>query len=352
MNDILTKTITQIFGVELCNTYNSYIVKGEKKAVIDLMLAYDESEEEMFVDADYVVFTQTTPRCAALIGKILEKNEKVVLVGTAATLRNYKEIINRDFNEHAVKNGETLDLGGAVLEFYITPNLKQPDTMMIYEKESRILFSGNMYSYYDTGDGKEWFYNDNLAMYEEYVRSAQEIVISIAPERICPYIGAEIDGGEDYHYEFEEKMCKTASVYYSSRYGYTRMMAEALAEGLKNGGVPTQLFDADVDDWEDMCAALDADILMIGSSTTHRNAAKSIWKLISEIKAADVKDKVALAFGSYGWSGEAIKIIENLLKAIKVKVHPAPQTAIYRPMPEQLDEIRSFAEKFAADAVK
>lgn len=350
MKSELTENITHIFGVELCNTYNSYFFSGDKNVMIDVIS--DTAEKDLFFKADYIIFTQTAPRCAAMLESILDNNKDVTVIGTTATIRNYHEILNRDFNEHVIKNGEVLDIGGAIFEFYITPNVRQPDTMMVFEKTSKTLFSGNMYASYDTEDGKEWYYAENLSMYEDYIKTAQEIAKKLEPARVCPFIGTEYGGEEDYLYEFEEKMGKTASVYYSSCYGFTKMIAESLCEGLRKGGIATMMFDVDCDDWDDMCQALNSDIIMIGASTQHRNAPKSVWKLISELSAVNTKDKIAVAFGSYGWSGEAVKIIENLLKAIKIKVYPAPQTAVYKPTSEQLNEIRNFAQKFAEENLK
>lgn len=345
MKSALTEKITHIFDTRLCNTYNSYFIEGEKRAVVDLIS--DTSEKELFFKADYIILTQTAPRCAELLEELLDTNRDVILVGTTATLRNYHEILNRDFNEHVVKNGEILDIGGAKLQFYITPNIKQPDTMIVYENESKILFSGNLYSSYDTEDGKAWYYSDNLSMYEDYVMTAQQLVQSIQPARICPYIGTEYDGTEEYLYRFEEKTGLSAAVYYSSGYGFTKMIAEALCDGLREAGVSVMMFDTDSDDWDDMCRGLKSDILMIGSSTRHRNISKSTWKLISELAAVNTKNTLAVAFGSYGWSGEGVKIIENLLKAVRVKVYPAPQTAVYKPTCRQLEEMTAFAREFA-----
>jgi flavorubredoxin len=338
----VTKNIDRIARAEVCTTYNSYIVRGEKTAVIDIM---PQSESECFSGADYLVFTHTAPINAAEVERLIDEN--TVLVGTTATIRNYKEILNRDFNEYVIKNGGELDLGGAVLSFTVAPNLNQPDTMLVFEKESGTLFSGNLFSSYDTVDGGEWFYGDNLGMYAEYVRSASAAALALQPSRICPCIGDELGAEECSSLYADSDDVNGASIYYSSGCGYTRSMALALAEGLESAGVRTAVFDADRDDIDEMKDALKADILMFGSSTVHRNAARSVWRLISEIDAVRAPSKTAVVFGSYGWSGEGIKIMEGLLRAVKVRLYGKAQTAVYKPTDAQLDELKRFAAELA-----
>lgn len=344
------KNISTISHTNICSTYNSYVVKGEKTAVINLIPSEDKADAAKFSNADYIVFTGTMPSCAGILEEILNQNKDAVIVGTTATIRNYKEILNHEFCEYAVKNEGELDLGGACLKFYITPNINQPDTMMVYEKESGILFSGKLFSSYDTMDGAEWYYTDNLAMYSEYADKAGDIAALLAPTEIYPYIGEERAAEEcTVKYTIEKPQGKTASVYYSSVYGYTKMMAEALAEGLKKGGAEVSLFDAKSDDADDMADGFSADMLLFGTSTLHRNAPQEMWRLISRIDAVSAPKKTAAVFGSYGWSGEGVRIIEKMLKALKVRICGGAQTAVYRPTEQQLDELRSFGEKMAAD---
>ena len=334
-------------------TYNAYTVSGEKKAMIDIA---PHTDADGF-DCDYIVFTHTEPEYADILEKIIEKYPGTVIVGTATTIRNYKEILNRDLNEYTVKNASELDLGGAVLKFYIAPNLYQPDTMIVHEKAENALFTGLMYAGGEKEDGvpDSYYYHIKLEPFEEYVKTAQDIVKSVSPDTIYPYKGKNIyHKGQDYFYKFKEKKKKTASVYFYSHYGYTKMIAQALVDGMRSGGIETSVFDLyhDDDKMAEMVSALSADILMFGSPTLHRGAAKEIWDMISYIDTANTRGKIGLAFGSYGWSGEGVRVIEQLLRAARIKVYPEPQTAVYKPTEERLSEIRAFAEKMAAKCLE
>lgn len=342
--------ISKITQKQICSTYNSYIIKAEKTAVINLIPSEDAADADKYAAVDYIVITGTSPACADILEEILKRNGDVIVAGTTTAIRNCREMLNHGFNEYVVKNGAALDLGGAVLRFYIAPNLNQPDTMLVYEETSGILFSGMLFSSYDTMDGAEWFYSENLSMYSEYADSASDIAANLKPAEIYPYIGEERSAEEcALRYTLEKPAGKTASVYYSSVYGYTKMMAEAIADGLRGGGVQTQVFDAESSEWDAMTGALSADILLFGSSTVHRNASEKIWRLISEIDAVGAPKKLAAAFGSYGWSGEGARIVEGLLKTLKLRVYKTAQTAVYKPTDERLAELRAFGGELARE---
>ena len=133
------KTFDIIMDTEFGSTYNSYIVKGEKVALIET--AHDKFQDEYIKnieevvdikDIDYVILNHTEPDHSGSLAKILEINPDITVIGTIAALKNLKEITNMTFKEHLAKDGEELNLGDFSLKFIIAPNLHWPDTMMTY----------------------------------------------------------------------------------------------------------------------------------------------------------------------------------------------------------------------------
>lgn len=143
----------RVFDIIMCTeygtTYNSYLVKGaDKTALIDgahkgFEANFQENVEAItdFANIDYMVVNHTEPDHSGAIRLVIEKNPDIVVYGTAACLKNLDNIVRLPFNRVAVKDGDTLELGGKTLTFCVSPNIHWPDTMMTYLAEDKILFS-------------------------------------------------------------------------------------------------------------------------------------------------------------------------------------------------------------------
>ena len=142
----------RVFDIIMCTeygtTYNSYLVKGaDKTALIDgahkgFEANFQENVEAItdFANIDYMVVNHTEPDHSGAIRLVIEKNPDIVVYGTAACLKNLDNIVRLPFNRVAVKDGDTLELGGKTLTFCVSPNIHWPDTMMTYLEEDKILF--------------------------------------------------------------------------------------------------------------------------------------------------------------------------------------------------------------------
>ncbi|MCK5352282.1 FprA family A-type flavoprotein, partial [bacterium] len=110
-------------------------------------------------------------------------------------------------------------------------------------------------------------------------------------------------------------------VFYASSYGNTRRMAENVAEGCRKAGGEVSLFDLEVTDAFSILDEVEAaDALAVGSLTINGDAVKPVWDFLSSLATIKLKGKAAAAFGCYGWSGEAVKFMEERFKALKLKV--------------------------------
>ena len=137
-------------------------------------------------------------------------------------------------------------------------------------------------------------------------------------------------------------------VAYVSAYGYTEEMANQLAVGLKKTtNLTVELVDIEnvlLGDLEEHMAK--ADGIIIGSPTINQNTLLPIYKLFSVINPIRDKGKPAAAFGSFGWSGEAVKLIEDHLRNLKLKVVGEGLTARFFPNSKETDRLISFGEEF------
>ena len=139
-----------------------------------------------------------------------------------------------------------------------------------------------------------------------------------------------------------------ALVAYVSAYGYTKQMAVLVATGLKQSGIAVDLVDIEtmlLGDLEELVVKSDG--ILIGSPTINQNTLLPVYKLFSVINPIRDKGKLGGAFGSFGWSGEAVGLIENHLKNLKIKVPIEGQTARFYPNKEESQKLIDLGVKFA-----
>lgn len=362
-------------------TYNSYIVRGEKTALIDTAPTkcddYIENIEIPITEIDYLICTHSEPDLSGNIEKILDINPDITVVASIAALRNIRQILNRDFKSQVAKENGKIDLGnGIVLTLYNVPNLHWPDTIAVYLERSGVLFSGDFLGAHYCENGvfdnkiynkdilktaqKQYFY-DTFTPFKSFVSSALRKLSPLNIDTICPSHGPvlkETDLINKYSLWCADAVTeeKTAAIFYVSAHGYTKQLADIAKKMFTEHGFNTEIFDASVCDGEQMIKSLNsADIFIFGTPTINRNAAKEIWNLVTSIDLINSKDKSSFVFGSYGWGGEGVQLIHNCLKSMKVNVFEKPFTCILKPSDEEISKFKDYVEKFItkeADNIK
>lgn len=344
----------RVFDIIMCTeygtTYNSYLVKGaDKTALIDgahkgFEANFQENVEAItdFANIDYMVVNHTEPDHSGAIRLVIEKNPDIVVYGTAACLKNLDNIVRLPFNRVAVKDGDTLELGGKTLTFCVSPNIHWPDTMMTYLAEDKILFSCDflgahfaeptMYvhkAYKKELYEKEFkvYYDAIMGPFAKFVIRALDRIKDLDIALVCPSHGPMIMGGDiqvamDTYRKWatpEEKTDKTVAIYYVSAYGYTRQMCQYLAEKLEAKGLVVSAFDVIKTDAADIAAHLEDDCLVFGSPTLNRAALKPVLDVISSIDAVGAAGRPYATLGCFGWSGEACAQLNDRCNSIKMK---------------------------------
>ncbi len=138
-----------------------------------------------------------------------------------------------------------------------------------------------------------------------------------------------------------------------SSYGNTARMAEAIRAGAEEeSGVRVSLYDLEGGEIEPFVNLIEsADALALGSPTINGDAVKPIWDLLSSLAVIDLKGKLGAAFGSYGWTGEAVRMIEDRLRGLKMRVPVAGLRIKLIPTEEELDDCRDFGRALASAIV-
>lgn len=346
---------------------NAYLVKGEKTALIDTPIFgnYIENVEKIIPvsEIDYLVINHSEYDRVCYFAEVLEKNPNIEVVATAATLRNLKLIFNIPFKEHLAKDEAMLDLGGGYgLKFLITPNLNWPDTMVTLEMKTKTLFSCELFGEIEEqGWSKEKYYKEILSHYNEYVENAiyrlREYDISL----ICPGDGAVIKKEDiEQLYELYLKLCvkkertgKKVLVVFATVSENTEEMAmqicDTLSEYLDDKQHPIELLAVDAlydGDEESIEKINNADAVIIGTPTIHKNVDIAIRQLLIKLDPIKLRHKPFFTFGSYGWSGEGAQIVHNLLQSFGMRAFSKPFTSIFTLSDERRQELIEHTRKF------
>ncbi len=365
-------------------SYNSYVVRGRTGvAVIDTV---KENYADTFFrrlesvarydEITTIVLNHLEPDHSGALPELLRRAPQAKVYLSTRAQMMLKALLKPPMSElpdyTPVTTGDEVDLGGRTLRFLHTPYLHWPDTQCTYLVEDGFLFSGDVFGCHfcdarlfndQAGDFRfsfEYYYAHIMRPFREHVLDALALIEPLAINLIAPAHGPILRHlPRDYVRRYRElatpRLCnearseKTLVVFYLSAYGNTRRMAECLAEGAERiGGVRVSLYDLEGGEPDVFCDLVEeADGLAFGSPTINADAVKPIWDLLSSLTSVNVKGKLGVAFGSYGWSGEAVRLIEDRLRGLKLRVPVEGLRIKLVPDNNELDACRALGQDVA-----
>lgn len=343
-----------IMETEFGTSYNSYLLKTSKSVVLfetAKVKLFDDylTELKALVDIneiEYIVVSHTEPDHAGSIEKLLDINPNIKIVATQVAIGFLKDIVNREFNSITVKENDTLDLGDKILRFMFLPNLHWPDTMYTYIEEDKTLVTCDSFGSHYSFDGVllskltdnegylralKYYFECIIGPFKNpFMVKALDRIKDLDVDMICtghgPVLDCRIDEIKEYYYKWSTvenpNPRKTVIMPYVSAYGYTKELAGAIAKGIsESGDIDVRTYDMVESDFNKVLEELEfANGILLGSPTIVGEALKPIWDLTTSIFARTHGGKLASAFGSYGWSGEAVPHIIERLKQLRMKV--------------------------------
>lgn len=365
-----------VMRTEQGTTYNAYLVKGEQKTALIETVKRGFSEE-MFdriakiVDPatiDYVVCNHLEPDHSGSLPQAMKHmpNAKIVISKNG---KNFlKELTNQDLDPKVVGSGDSLDLGGRTLQFITAPFLHWPDTMFTYCPEESILFSCDFFgSHYcheamfasqvdDFSHAFKYYFDHIMRPFKDYVIKGLEAINELEIKFICtshgPILDKDLDGYIRQYREWASQPQPVVGgkliIFYASAYGMTGQIARAVADGAQAAGVKTALFDLVGTELPDVISLVEeADGLAMGSCTINGDAVKPVWDVLSSLATVKLKGKWAAAFGSYGWSGEAVPMLEERFKSLKMKIAVPGLRIKFQPTEEDLQNAKQLGQAMA-----
>lgn len=341
-------------------SYNAYAVRGsDGVAVIDTVKA--EFADAFFArlwsvcrpdEIRAIVLNHLEPDHTGALPQLLAAAPQATVYLSYPALKMLKGLVKDNLDETRivpVDDDTRIDLGGRTLRFIHTPYLHWPDTQCTWVEEEGLLFSGDVFGchFCDTrlfndrvGDFRfsfDYYYQHIMRPFREHVLTALDLIEPLAIRLIAPAHGPILrDAPASYVRRYRQLAApllanearereKTLLVFYISAYGNTARMAEAVRDGAEGvEGVRVSLYDiagGDPGPFVDLIE--EADGLVFGSPTINGDAVKPVWDLLSSLTLVKVKGKFGAAFGSYGWSGEAVNMVEDRLRGLKMRV-PRP----------------------------
>ncbi len=371
-------TFDVVMETKYGTTYNSYFIDAPRKTVVETVKEKFWPEYEAKLrslvkpeDIEYIVMNHTEPDHSGCVGKLLEIAPKAVIVGTGNAIRYLKDLTTVPFNSIQVKDGDELDLGDQVLRFISAPNLHWPDTMYSYLVEEQILFTCDSFGahYADdrmfddlVGDWDEaftYYFDVILKPFSRFMLKAIERIRPLAIDVICTGHGPILRSTWRKYVDLSEKYAREAldlpqktRVYipYVSAYHKTGALAEAIAKGLKsNPGIEVYLDDIEHTSLGeiDMQIAM-ASGLIVGCPTINQNILLPVYRLFAVISPLRDKGKLAGGFGSYGWSGEGMKIIRTNLENLKLQYTEDDVFVKFSPDGNDLDRAENYGKRFGS----
>jgi len=369
-------TFDVVMETKYGTTYNAYFIRAEKKAVVETVKApfADHFIKKLSQLTDpseisYIILDHTEPDHSGSLGVLLETAPNATVVGSGNAIRYLKDQMGRDFPHLVVKDGDTLNLGNKTLKFIGAANLHWPDSIYTWLEEDRILFTCDSFGCHyahpamfddlagDFSEAFQYYYDVILKPYSRFMLQAIKRVRPLDIRMVCPGHGPILRSSWKKYIDLSEKYAGEALknpvpgrvfLGYVSAYHNTGLIAAAIAEGIEQAGD----LDVDLCDIEKMEPALmeqkitEASGILLGCPTFNQNILLPVYTAFALINPIRDRNKPAASFGSYGWSGEAARIIDSSLKNLRLDVAEEGLMIRFTPHAETYQQCHAFGKRF------
>jgi len=359
-------------------TYNAYLLKTPEGVVIFDTVKYEFQEEFFkklesvckYEDIKYIVMHHLEPDHSGALPELVKRtnNAKVFISPMARPM--LKSIAKTDeMNLENVWTNKELKIGNKTLKFLSTPNLHWPETMSSYLVEDEILFSGDVFGshYFDdrlfddlVGDfdyAFKYYYDHIMRPFKTDVLNALRLYEKCKIDMICNLHGPIMRNNPQKYIDKYLKWSnkddlrhgkKVVSIFYVTSYKNTKNMAESIYNGIEsNDDLIANIYDLTALDEQNMLTILEESTgIIIGSPTINGDVPKPVWDLLSCMMLLEKKGKFGGCFGSYGWSGEAVDMMNGRLKNLKFRVPLDPMKIKLIPTKEELMDCFDFGIEF------
>ena len=359
-------------------TYNSYLIRGEKTALIDTVwspfgveFVKNLQKHISLEEIDYVIAQHAEIDHSGGLAELMKHIPDTPIYCTNNGVKSLGGHFHKDWHFVPVKTGEKLDLGNKELMFIEAPMLHWPDSMFSYLSGDNILFSNDAFGQHLA---TELLYNDlvdQAELFQECIKYYANILTPFSPlvekkieefkglgvpvDMICPSHGVI---WRDEPLQIVGKYAEWAKSYrenqitivYDTMWNGTGTMAEAIAQGFMSADdkAVVKLYNIARSDKNDVVAEVfKSKAILVGSPTINRGILSAVAGFLEEIRGLKFKNKKAAAFGTYGWSGESAGMIAKGLEEAGFELMESELKSLWAPNENALKECFDFGKRIA-----
>jgi flavorubredoxin/flavin reductase (DIM6/NTAB) family NADH-FMN oxidoreductase RutF len=351
------------FGLQNGTTYNSYIIQGEKLALVDTS---HEKFRQLYLDTlkgtinpskiDYLIISHTEPDHSGLVKDVLALAPQATVVGSKVAIEFLKNFVHQEFTTQIVKNGDLLDLGnGHELEFVIAPNLHWPDTIFTYDRGTQTLFTCDAFGMHYCSDATfdedlerispdyRFYYECLMAPNARSVLSALKRmgelpavnIVGTGHGPLLKFNTAELIDRYRQWSQVKAKAETTVAVFYMSDYGYSDRLSQSIARGITKTSVAVEMMDLKTADPQEVQELVGRSIgVVIAMPPASAGVATAA---IGTVLAAITSKQAVGLLESYGGDDEPVDPILTRFREIGVvvafppiRVLDVPTEAVYQ----------------------
>ena len=361
VNDRTTDLFEGVWPLPHGVSYNSYLVVGEKAALIDTVkapfardLLRNVAEILSPRELDYIVVNHMEPDHSGALPAVLREAPQATVLASPQALPMLESFYGITDGVRAVSDEEALDLGGKILKFFHIPFVHWPETMATYEKTQKVLFPCDAFGGFRALDGVLFddevdvaeyedeilrYFSNIVGMHSKPVLRAIEKLAGIEIEVIAPSHGLVWRKDPGHIVELYARWARMearpeVTVVFGSMYGFTARMAEAVARGAAGEGVPVRVLDAGRTHVSFLIReAWKRKGLIIGAPTYDTGIFPPVEYFLRLLERKRLRDRVAGLFGSFGWKGGSVEKMRErvealgweLVDAVAFRGAPAPE---------------------------
>ena len=362
------------------SSYNSYLIRDKKTVLIDTVWGpYDTEfvnrlkEEIDLKEIDYIVMNHNESDHSGTLPALMREIPDTPIYCTKKGESILRGLYHQDWNYVNVKTGDELEIGDSKLVFVEASMLHWPDTMMTYMTGDNILFSNDVFGQhyasemlYDDMDDiskllheAEKYYTNIITPFSTFVtkKLAEVQGMNLKIDLVAPSHGIiwreNIDLIMDLYAKWANNYQEDQiTLIYDTMWQSTRKMAEAIAEGIQQASPNTtiKILNAVKNDKNDILVEVfKSKAILVGSPTINNGFSYAIAGILEMIKGLKFKNKKAASFGSYGWSGEAAKLIREFLEESKFAIVNDGIRVNWAPDQETIEQLREYGRKFVEE---
>jgi flavorubredoxin len=372
--------IRQFHGHELSthrgSTYNAYLIVDEKIVLVDTVwgpfqdqLIQNIREVVDPTKIDIVVVNHAEVDHSGSLPIVMRHVPNATVVVSQRGAESVEGHFHQPWNFKTVKTGEKINIGNNDLVFVEAPMLHWPDSMFTYLTNKNILMPNDAFGqhyatafHFNDQVNQEELYEEALKYYANILtpfsnlvlRKIEEVLsLNLTVDMIAPSHGViwrkdPLQIVKQYQKWAAQEPENSAVILYDTMWEGTRQMAEEIGQGLMGNGVPYKVFHVAVADRNDIIAEVfKSKAIIVGSPTFNQGILPTMSPIIEDLKGLKFQNKIGATFGSYGWSGEAVKIIEEHLSSCKIQLVADGVRAKWQPKPDDLAKCKELGSKVA-----